>query len=79
MNLAIKSIESELAKLWREAAQGDHPATRAALWNLIVYSANAEHHVYAEEAVESFAVHCPARIIMLHDDGGELTASVGAH
>jgi glucose-6-phosphate dehydrogenase assembly protein OpcA len=80
IDVDVRAIEKELASLWRAAAKRDHAAVRAALWNLVVYTESDDAHARAEGALDAFALHCPARIVMLRrrENGAELAAKVSA-
>ncbi|HWE28024.1 MAG TPA: glucose-6-phosphate dehydrogenase assembly protein OpcA, partial [Polyangia bacterium] len=71
IEVPVGRIESELAALWRHAAQasgagGGKPkaVTRACLWNLVIRVPDAEHFPAIKRLVDELAQRLPARTIV---------------
>ena len=71
IEVPVGRIESELAALWRRAAQvtttsGGKPkaVTRACLWNLVIRVPDAEHFAGIKRLVDELAQRLPARTIV---------------
>ncbi len=72
----VRSVEKELAGLWRKATEGgmpgvSAPATRVLLANIIVYARNSQEADRASDALVRIAANHPARTIIADAEAGE--------
>ena len=71
VNLA--TIEKRLADLWREEGEGEddeHAVTRAALWNVVAHTWDAEQHAFATDILGRASASIPQRTIIIRADPG---------
>lgn len=65
----VTSIERQLAELWRaEKQDGEKAVTRAALWNVVAHTWNAEEHGRATEVLARASAKVPQRTIVVRAD-----------
>lgn len=67
----VASIERQLAELWRaEKQDGEKAVTRAALWNVVAHTWNADEHARATEVLARASAKVPQRTIVVRADPG---------
>lgn len=63
------TIEKRLSDIWREEGEGDEEAvTRAALWNVVAHTWNAEQHAFATGILGRASASVPQRTIVIRAD-----------
>jgi len=63
------TIEKRLADIWREEGESDEYAvTRAALWNVVAHTWDAEQHAHATEVLGRASAAVPQRTIVIRAD-----------
>src|SRR6185436_6202584 len=63
------TIEKRLSDIWREEGEGDDEAvTRAALWNVVAHTCNAEQHSFATGILGRASASVPQRTIVIRAD-----------
>jgi len=71
------TIEKRLADIWREEGEGEERAvTRAALWNVVAHTWNAEQHAFATGILGRASAAVPQRTIVIRADPTFATTSV---
>lgn len=66
-----KTIEMRLADIWREEQEDEeHAVTRAALWNVVAHTWNADEHARATEVLARASESVPQRTIVIRADPG---------
>ena len=77
------TIEKRLADIWREEGEDDDRAvTRAALWNVVAHTWNAEQHAFATDILGRASAAVPQRTIVVRADpqgGSELSSWISAN
>jgi len=77
------TIEKRLADIWREEGEGDEEAvTRAALWNVVAHTWNAEQHSFATGILGRASASVPQRTIVIRADphaADELSSFISAN
>ncbi|HEY7957292.1 MAG TPA: glucose-6-phosphate dehydrogenase assembly protein OpcA [Polyangia bacterium] len=79
IEVPLGRIESELAALWRQAAEAKReregeaprPVTRACLWNLIVRVSGEDGFIAVKRLIDEISSQVPARAIVLHVEPAE--------
>ncbi|HEX9982062.1 MAG TPA: glucose-6-phosphate dehydrogenase assembly protein OpcA [Thermoanaerobaculia bacterium] len=67
LRVDYSSIEKSLADLWRnEPREGEKAVTRAALWNVVAHTWEADHHALATETLSRASESVPQRAIIIH-------------
>ena len=65
----VASIERQLAELWRaEKNEGERAVTRAALWNVVAHTWNADQHARATDVLSRASARVPQRTIVVRAD-----------
>ena len=59
------AIEKSLAELWRSEQDGENAVTRAALWNVIAHTTNAQDHSTASQTLARASEAVPQRAIVI--------------
>lgn len=62
------AIEKSLAELWRSEKEGENAVTRAALWNVVAHTTNAEDHSTASQTLARASEAVPQRAIVIRAD-----------
>ncbi|PYQ29645.1 MAG: hypothetical protein DMF56_11830 [Acidobacteria bacterium] len=63
------TIEKRLADIWREEGEEhDDAVTRAALWNVVAHTWNAEQHTFATQILGRASASVPQRAIVIRAD-----------
>lgn len=78
----VNAIEKSLSELWRGEQDGDHPVTRAALWNVVAHTATSDLHAKASEVLGRASVAVPQRTIVIRanpDAEPELASWISAN
>ena len=77
------TIEKRLADIWREEGEGEERAvTRAALWNVVAHTWNAEQHAFATSILGRASAAVPQRTIVIRADPNapaELSSFISAN
>src|SRR5687767_11136322 len=77
------TIEKRLADIWREEGEEDDRAvTRAALWNVVAHTWNAEQHAFATGILGRASASVPQRTIVIRADprgSAELSSWISAN
>ena len=77
------TIEKRLADIWREEGEGEERAvTRAALWNVVAHTWNAEQHAFATGILGRASAAVPQRTIVIRADPSapaELSSFISAN
>jgi len=77
------TIEKRLADIWREEGEDDERAvTRAALWNVVAHTWDAEQHAFAAGVLGRASASVPQRTIIIRADPGgaaELASWISAN
>lgn len=77
------TIEKRLADIWRGEGEGDAEAvTRAALWNVVAHTWNAEQHAFATGILGRASASVPQRTIVIRADphaADELSSWISAN
>jgi glucose-6-phosphate dehydrogenase assembly protein OpcA len=78
-----KTIEMRLADIWRQEQENEeHAVTRAALWNVVAHTWNADEHARATDVLARASVSVPQRTIVIRADPGgksELSSWISAN
>jgi len=78
-----KTIEMRLADIWRQEQEDEeHAVTRAALWNVVAHTWNADEHARATDVLARASVSVPQRTIVIRADPGgkpELSSWISAN
>jgi glucose-6-phosphate dehydrogenase assembly protein OpcA len=82
--VSYKSIERNLAELWKIDAQEDEEqgVTRAALWNVVAHTPSPELHAKASETLGRASASVPQRTIVIRADANaapELSSWISAN
>jgi glucose-6-phosphate dehydrogenase assembly protein OpcA len=66
----VTSIEKQLADLWRaeQGEEGSEAITKAALWNVVAHTWNADEHAHATEVLSRASASVPQRTIVVQAD-----------
>ena len=76
------AIEKSLADLWRGQKEDENAVTRAALWNVIAHTTNADDHTIASQTLARASESVPQRAIVIRADLGgtsEITSWISAN
>ena len=76
------AIEKSLADLWRGQKEDENAVTRAALWNVIAHTSNANDHSMASQTLSQASESVPQRAIVIRADTkapSEITSWISAN
>ena len=78
------TIEKRLADIWREEGEEhDDAVTRAALWNVVAHTWNADHHSFATQILGRASASVPQRAIVIradpHPENDELSSWISTN
>ena len=68
VHVDVTSIERQLAELWRAETSDEKAVTKAALWNVVAHTWNAEQHAQATEILARASAAVPQRTIVVQAD-----------